>query len=190
MYAALLDLTKPLWWTVDGVLSPAECASLVARIEAMGPTLAPVSRATGPVIDENARNNTRVMFDDPVLAGVLFERLGPHLPEDLSGRYVVGANERLRCYRYAPGQRFAPHHDGSFHRSSVERSLLTVLVYLNEGFEGGETALLDMGQVIRPKTGLALLFQHHLLHEGARVTAGLKYVARSDVMYRAREGAA
>ncbi len=185
MYADLLDLTKPLWWTVDGVLSPAECAAMVARIEAMGPTLAPVSRASGPVIDEGMRNNTRVMFEDAALAGLLFDRLRPRLPASMSGLGLAGANERLRCYRYAPGQRFAPHHDGAFYRSDVERSLLTLIVYLNEGFSGGETALLDVGEVIRPRTGMALLFQHHLLHEGARVTAGLKYVARSDIMYRA-----
>ena len=31
---------------------------------------------------------------------------------------------------------------------------------------------------------MALLFQHRLLHEGAEVTAGVKYVVRSDIMYR------
>jgi prolyl 4-hydroxylase len=190
MYAHLVDLTKPLFWTVDGVLSPTECAALVTRIEAMGPTLAPVSRAEGPVIDERTRNNTRVIFDDHALAGVLFERLRPSVPALLSGMRAAAANERLRCYRYTPGQRFAPHYDGSFYRNDVERSLLTVLVYLNEGFSGGETALLDVGRVIKPKTGMALLFQHAILHEGACVTAGVKYVARSDVMYRALDRAA
>ena len=184
MYAHLLDLTKPLWWTIDGVLSPDECAALVARVEAMGPTLAPVSRAEGAVIDEGMRNNTRVMFDDPAFAALLFERLRARVPEELKGMRVVGANERLRCYRYAPGQRFAPHYDGAFFRSEVERSLLTLIVYLNEGFAGGETGLLDVGRVITPKTGMALLFQHAILHEGAAVEAGVKYAARSDIMYR------
>jgi prolyl 4-hydroxylase len=190
MLANLVDLTKPLWWTVDGVLSPGECARLVARIEAMGPTLAPVSRATGPVVDEGTRNNTRVIFDDPAFAGLLFERLRPHVPAELSGMRAAAANERLRCYRYAPGQRFAPHYDGSFYRCPGERSLLTLLVYLNEGFSGGETGLLDVDRVITPKTGMALLFQHAILHEGARVRAGVKYAARSDIMYRALDRAA
>ena len=30
---------------------------------------------------------------------------------------------------------------------------------------------------------MALIFEHELLHEGAAVTAGRKYVLRSDVMY-------
>jgi hypothetical protein len=33
-------------------------------------------------------------------------------------------------------------------------------------------------------TGHALLFQHRLLHEGCPVRSGIKYVLRSDVMYR------
>jgi prolyl 4-hydroxylase len=185
MYAHLVDLTKPLWWTIDGVLSPGECADLVARIEAMKPTPAPVSRAEGAVIDLGTRNNTRVMFDDPAFAALLFERVRPHVPAELKGMRVASANERLRCYRYAPGQRFAPHYDGAFIRSDVERSLLTLIVYLNEGFAGGETGLLELDRVVTPRTGMALLFQHAILHEGAAVKAGVKYALRSDVMYRA-----
>jgi hypothetical protein len=35
-----------------------------------------------------------------------------------------------------------------------------------------------------PRTGMALLFQHRVWHEGCEVTSGVKYVLRSDVMYR------
>lgn len=35
-----------------------------------------------------------------------------------------------------------------------------------------------------PRTGTALLFQHLLVHEGCVVRTGVKYVLRSDVMYR------
>ena len=97
---------------------------------------------------------------------------------------MVGANELLRCYRYAEGQRFAPHYDGAFARDAQERSKLTFIVYLNEGFGGGETAMLDLDQVIVPRTGRALLFQHAILHEGCAVTSGVKYAVRSDIMYR------
>jgi len=48
--------------------------------------------------------------------------------------------------------------------------------------EGGATNFKDIS--IKPETGMALIFKHELLHEGAKVTAGLKYVLRSDVMYR------
>lgn len=184
MYAHLIDLSRPLWFTLDGVLSPDECRALIARIEAAGPTVAPVSRAEGPVVDLGTRNNTRVMFDDPELAALLYARVADRLPATISGREVVGANERLRCYRYAAGQRFAPHYDGAFARNLQERSKLTFIVYLNEEFTGGETAMLDLDEVIVPRTGRALLFQHAILHEGCEVTSGVKYAVRSDIMYR------
>jgi predicted 2-oxoglutarate/Fe(II)-dependent dioxygenase YbiX len=101
------------------------------------------------------------------------------------GWQVHGANERLRFYRYQPGERFNAHYDGSFQRSDRERSLLTFMIYLNGDFEGGETSFLDLGESIKPAPGLALLFQHPILHEGCEVTAGIKYAIRSDVMYRA-----
>ena len=97
---------------------------------------------------------------------------------------VVGVNERFRFYRYQPGQRFALHQDGTFARSPDERSLLTFLIYLNQDFTGGETAFPEQGQCIRPQTGMALLFQHLLLHEGCPVRSGVKYALRSDIMYR------
>ena len=72
------------------------------------------------------------------------------------------------------------HKDGPTLENGL-RSELTLLVYLNEGFEGGETDFRDFA--IRPATGMALLFIHDTWHEGAEVTAGTKYVLRSDVMY-------
>ena len=179
-----IDFSQPLSFTIDGVLSPGECAALIARIEAAGPRIAPVSYPEGPVVDLGVRNNTRVMFDDPELAALLYARVASRLPATISGGEVVGANERLRCYRYEPGQRFAPHTDGAFVRDALERSKLTFIVYLNEAFTGGATAMLDLDEVIVPRTGRALLFQHALLHEGCEVTSGVKYAVRSDIMYR------
>ena len=65
MFAHLIDLTQPLFFTIDDVLSPAECAALIARIERAGPSVAPITRASRPVVDLGARNNTRVMYRIP-----------------------------------------------------------------------------------------------------------------------------
>lgn len=184
MMAHLLDLEQPLHFVVDGVLSPAECEQFIERIEGAHPTLAPITTARGPMFETDIRNNTRVMFDDAALAGMLYERIRRHCPPRMKGMEICGANERLRCYKYEPGQRFAPHYDGAFARSADERSLLTYLVYLNDDFEGGETDMIGLGKVIAPKPGRALLFQHFILHEGCTVRRGTKYAVRSDVMYR------
>jgi len=178
-----LDHRGPLVQTVDGVLSPAACARLIERIEQLGPTTAPITTPRGPVMRTDIRNNERVIFDDPELARELFTRIEGAIAPTLSGMRAVGANERFRCYRYAPGQRFAPHFDGAFIRDERQRSLLTLMVYLNEDFTGGATAFHDWDVRVVPRTGMALLFQHFLLHEGCELIAGTKYVLRSDVMY-------
>jgi len=173
-------------WTILDVLSEGECEALIRRVEALKPEAAPVTTSRGMVMMPSLRNNERVMFDDPQLAATLFDRVRDTLPRDLDGRRPVGANERLRCYRYSEGQRFKPHFDGAFTRSPHEKSELTLMVYLNDGFQGGETAFLDLEQRVVPRRGMALLFTHCVLHEGCEVTRGVKYVLRSDVMYAER----
>lgn len=179
--------TKPLIFTVDDFLSPKECQDLIRRIEEAGCSPAPVTTARGFVMMPDVRNNDRTMFDDFALADDLYQRALPHLPQTLEGWTVCGVNERFRCYRYSPGQKFALHRDGTFRRSETERSFLTFMVYLNEGCTGGETAFPGRRRFVSPKTGMAIFFDHFILHEGREVKSGIKYVLRTDVMYRAPE---
>lgn len=180
----MLDLSRPLVFTIADVMSTDECADTVARIAALGPSAAPITTARGFVHAPKIRNNARVMFDDPELAATLFARVRLALPEPLFQSSPVGLNERFRGYQYGPGQRFAPHLDGAFRRSPVEESQLTFMVYLDEGCDGGDTEFLDLGFRVTPRRGLALLFQHRLMHAGNEVHRGVKHVLRSDVMYR------
>jgi predicted 2-oxoglutarate/Fe(II)-dependent dioxygenase YbiX len=131
--------------------------------------------------DAGLRNNSRAIRDDPALAADLWQRLRQHVPPFLDGRQAIGINQRVRFYRYDPAQYFGGHVDGVFRRGNGEESRLTLMVYLNDDVTGGETAFADT--VIVPSTGLALLFRHELFHEGRPVTAGVKHVLRSDVMY-------
>jgi predicted 2-oxoglutarate/Fe(II)-dependent dioxygenase YbiX len=173
---------------MEDALSADLCDQLIQRIEAHSPTVAPINVAGGAVLNTNVRNNDRVIFDDAALAADLFARTQEALPTSLDGGKLVGYNERFRGYRYRGGQRFAPHFDGAYFRPETptgrDGSQITVLFYLNGGFEGGETKLLDYEVVITPKRGSVLFFTHAILHEGCAVTAGVKYVLRSDAMYR------
>ena len=47
-----------------------------------------------------------------------------------------------------PGGHFAPHFDGYFARSTQERSLQTIMLYLNGDFEGGSTNFVDEKQTL------------------------------------------
>jgi len=113
---------------------------------------------------------------------------------------AVGLNERLRFLKYGPGHFFAPHQDLRFVRGpecgerAGETSHVTVQVYLNDKFKGGATRFLaDNGRRhydVRPRMGSLLLFDHDLLHEGERVSRGIKYSVRSDVMFSRTPAAA
>src|SRR5262249_21141239 len=131
--------------------------------------------------DPDLRNNARRIEADFERAADLWRRLGDDVPAFLSGQQAVGLNERFRFYRYDPSERFSGHVDAPFRRSNGEHSLLTFMVYLNDDFDGGETAFRDV--VVEPKAGMALLFRHDIYHEGRAVTRGRKYVLRSDVMF-------
>ena len=180
-----LDFGAPLVWTLDNVLNANECQQLIDRIEAAGPSAATITTARGFEHRPEIRNNTRVMIDDAALAADLFGRVRHAVPPALHGGWhPVGANERLRCYRYTVGQKFALHYDGAFIRNGDEESLLTFMVYLNAGFDGGTTDFPDLDVRVVPAIGRALFFQHRQLHEGKPVERGVKYVIRSDVMYR------
>ena len=103
-------------------------------------------------------------------------------------------NELLRFYRYDVGQQFNWHQDFPYERDNGEASQLTMLIYLNDDFEGGETSFDDSYSdeafdefKVEPEVGLGLFFVHAVQHKGEPVLAGRKYVLRSDIMFSAEE---
>jgi prolyl 4-hydroxylase len=94
----------------------------------------------------------------------------------------------MRILRYKPGHVFAAHSDGAYERpDGSERSRCTVMIYLNGGFRGGSTLFLseDLKEStsVVPEAGRVLVFDHRLLHEGEKVTEGVKYAIRTDLMF-------
>ena len=145
------------------------------------------------------RNGLRTMVTSRRLTDEIFHRLLPFLQErktDSAGAewQLVGLNERLRFLKYNPGQFFLQHPDGHFSRNRNERSFVTLLLYLNEGYRGGHTTIWNRlggqssrpedGIVVPPRTGMALVHDHRLLHESPELREGVKHVIRTDIMYR------
>jgi prolyl 4-hydroxylase len=132
---------KPTLFTIPGFLSAGECAALVRDTEQRGFTPAPVTTGFGFVMMPELRNNTRVMIDDVELAERLWARLHDRSElYDVDVWRPVSLNERFRFYKYTAGQAFRWHRDGAFIRNDSEQSLLTFMIYLNEGFVGGASS--------------------------------------------------
>lgn len=170
-------------FVIRNFLTFAECELEIARCENIGFSDAPILTPSGPVVNKGMRNNTRVIIDDFNIAAKMYEKVKEYLPESYLN--PTGVNERFRYYRYEPGQFFDWHFDAPY-----KTSRLTFMVYLNDGFTGGETVF-HLGETwqegntisVIPEQGMALLFTHNVLHRGATVNSGKKYVMRSDIMY-------
>lgn len=181
-------------WTIHEFLKPTECQQYVQLAEDIGFEDALVTSPTGAIRVSQLRNNQRVMFKSDPMAEVIWERLVDFVPTGFEGRTAIGVNEMFRFYRYDSGQQFDWHQDHAYERDNGELSCLTLLVYLNEGFVGGETSFDDSCSLdsfepfeVTPAIGMALLFDHPTHHKGEPVQQGRKYVLRTDVMYSAED---
>lgn len=166
------------FWSVE------KCDEYIAKSESTGYEVATVQTEAGPRVVDHIRNNHRVLYKDMALANELWKELGPHVPKSIGESEAIGLNELFRFYRYQPGQQFRKHRDQSFIRNSREASYYTFMIYLNDDFKGGETKFDDL--VVAPTKGGALVFYHALEHEGTAVIEGIKYVLRTDIMFRVK----
>ncbi|MDO7845813.1 2OG-Fe(II) oxygenase [Hymenobacter sp. M29] len=169
-------------FTVEDFLTRQECLENLVLSEKIGYELAKVNTSGGAKVRTDIRNNNRAFYKSEELAQTLWEKLQPFVPQQLGHSRPIGLNELFRFYRYQRGHQFKGHFDESYIRNELEASYFTFMVYLNDNFQGGDTAF--RGLRIRPRQGMALIFLHSLFHEGSEVTQGVKYVLRSDVMYR------
>ena len=161
------------------------CRELISRSEAMGYEQARVQTTRGQKLIKEIRSNQRVIFKDIELADELWITIKPASPLRIGNSEAIGLNELFRFYKYERGEHFRRHRDESYIRNDIEASYYTLLVYLNEEFEGGETNFGDLS--ISPKEGKGLIFRHDLEHEGGMISSGTKYVLRTDIMYRLSE---
>lgn len=182
---------SPLDWeifTIDGLFSPAELTGLREYVRVRG--TAEVKPFTpSPFL------NGKVA--DPELADDIYRKMRPFLPAAYTDRAhelgaafgtdragaawrFVGAPGHVMFAEMLPGQLFGLHTDtGCEYDVARNRfSKHTVLVYLNDGFEGGRTAFYDDALMplasIEPKEGRTLAFDIDRFHAGEPVVSGVK----------------
>ena len=163
-------------YTAANVFSAEECRRCIERGESIGFEWAPSFDIGGAT-----RDNDRAMLYDEDLAAEIWARIKSLLPASVHTR-AVGLNRQFKFYRYDVGHKYTLHFDGAFHSPTGAASRLTFILYLNDGYEGGETIV--SGITIAPETGKVLVFEQQLLHESVELRRGRKYVLRSEVMFR------
>lgn len=92
--------------------------------------------------------------------------------------------EDLQIVRYRRGQEYQAHYDVTEGEPDKDLRQKTVLIYLNDDFEGGETSFEKAGVTVAPKKGMAVLWDNIdnrgevlpcALHAASPVTKGTKY---------------
>lgn len=185
----LLRLQRPIVVTLAKVLSDAECEHL---IELATPRLRR-STVTDP------QSGTKGAADYRNSDGMFFRlRESPFIAE-LDERFAalmgcpVENGEGLQVLHYGPGGHYRPHFDflvpsSATNSESIARSgqrLSTLIVYLNDVLEGGETVFPEIGLSVVPRRGDALYFEYSnsrmqvdqkSAHGGAPVGKGEKWI--------------
>lgn len=67
----------------------------------------------------------------------------------------------------------------------------TLLLYLNDDFEGGETTIYaangDLAYTVQPKIGKVFAFYHFQRHAGLMIKSGSKLIVRTEIMFALEE---
>lgn len=89
---------------------------------------------------------------------------------DIKGDIVWSGTQLIR---YRSGGFFVPHRDSS---DMFPERVITVQVYLNDNYQGGETQFHCLDEKIIPKRGKVLSFPSDLVHSALPVSQGEKFV--------------
>ncbi len=174
--------TDPHIELIRGLFSPAECRYVQVLAE---PLLEPamVYSRTGEGMRDPHRDSDNMVVK-PMTEDLVIQTINRCIAEASGTGYSWG--EPLHVLRYRPGQQYRPHHDANAFVAVKQRRLATALLYLNEDYEGGETAFPDLGFRLLAARGSLLIFHNltpgkqpdpRMMHAGMPVQSGEKWVA-------------
>jgi prolyl 4-hydroxylase len=185
-----LRLAQPVAAVLDNVLSPGECDQLIAlAAERLRPSTI-VDPGTGMDIASTSRSSEGMFFrlaENPLVA-----RIDRRVSQLMNLPLENG--EGLQILRYRSGAQSMPHFDflmptNAASVASLERSgqrVSTLVIYLNDVAQGGETVFPEIGLAVTPRKGSAVYFEYCnsagqldalSLHAASSVRAGEKWVA-------------
>ena len=173
-------------YTAEGFLNPVECAELASLIVA---NLRQSTISTPPTGEADKAFRTSRTCDlvggqDAVLA------LDSKICHSLGVDPALGEPTQGQCYEV--GQEFKPHTDffkeyelDRFSTPTLGQRTWTFMVYLTEPQSGGETRFVEVDLTVKPKLGMAVLWNNLLpsgkpnyftRHQGMPVTHGMKVI--------------
>jgi prolyl 4-hydroxylase len=171
-------------YTAEGFLAERDCAAVIAAMQS-GLRQSTISTPDEP--DKYFRvSQTCDLEPGHPIAGPIDARICAAM------RIPPEQSEVMQAQLYEVGGEFKAHTDyferhelPRFSTDKLGQRTWTFMIYLNEPEDGGETAFVSAGIVVRPKTGLAVIWNNlrpdgtpnpATLHHGMPVKAGRKAI--------------
>lgn len=183
-------LSKPTVVVFDSLMSAEECDQLIALSHGKMQQSKVVDEVTGQetLHDERTSLGTFFRFCETDFIAMLDRRIAEvmHWPAE--------NGEGLQILNYKPGGEYKPHFDyfpydqaGSKRHLAVGgQRVSTLVIYLNDVDQGGETDFPEIGLSVVPKKGSGVYFEYcnskgeidpQTLHAGLPVVKGEKWIA-------------
>ncbi|WP_438315508.1 2OG-Fe(II) oxygenase [Sporosarcina sp. FA9] len=173
-------LEEPLIVVLDNVLSNEECDELI--------------RLSKDKMQRSKIGSTRDVNELRTSSSMFFQESENEIVTRVEKRISIIMNipiehaEGLQILRYTPGQEYKAHHDffASTSKTAQNNRISTLIMYLNDVEQGGETLFPKLDISVTPKKGMAVYFEYFYtdkdlneltLHAGAPVITGEKWVA-------------
>ncbi|MBP2080154.1 2OG-Fe(II) oxygenase [Oceanobacillus polygoni] len=173
-------LEEPLVVVLGNVLSDEECYELI--------------RLSKDNMHRSKIGYSRELNDIRTSSGMFFEGNEHSILTTIEKRVSSIMNipvehaEGLQVLKYTPGQEYKAHFDyfSTTSKASENNRISTLVMYLNEVEQGGETYFPELNFSVSPKKGMAVYFEYfysdhslneRTLHGGAPVIAGEKWIA-------------
>ena len=161
---------------VRGLITDEERAHIIQKAEKK---LDVSTVAENRVVDKNVRDSETAWLDasDPIVNRVMDKCVA------LTDRPITNC-EHLQVLRYKSGGHYKPHQD-TFSDTTGNKRMYTIILALNDDYEGGETEFPNLKKKYKMEAGDALFF-HTLdnyelmtskaLHGGRPVKSGEKWI--------------
>lgn len=155
----------------EHALSKEEAKSLVTRYENL---------AFIWIDDKDYSTYYRYDFVDKALSKVIYEIIGPYFTDCKIGH-------KWYLTKYLKDGFIDYHCDGHVQIDNIT-SKYTILLYLNDDYEGGELCFEEMGGskvIIKPGAGTIVVMDQDLWHKANKLITGVKYLLRADMVINA-----
>lgn len=163
------------------LLTPEECLHIAEAAHDILEPAVVIDPATGRNMSHPIRTSWGAVIG-PTRESLVIAAINRRLAAASGSHFSQG--ESISLLRYAPGQEYRPHLDAI--PNAANQRIATALVYLNQGFSGGETDFPEVGVRVMPGAGDVVIFRNLTpvgrpdpltRHAGMPVISGVKWLA-------------